>query len=63
MKVKILDRIEGQLNGIPWPAVGSVVEVHDEVAQTLIRCGLAESIAKPKADESEDDKPSGGRKK
>lgn len=49
MKVKILTRPTGLLNGEEWPKVGETVDLPDSVAEDMVKAGHVEKVAAKKA--------------
>lgn len=54
MKVEIIVRPSGLLNGQPWPEVGETIDLPKVVADDMIRVGHAKAVggAKPAPKES-----------
>lgn len=44
MKVRIVNRPSGLLNGRDWPGVGEVLEVTDEVGADMCAAGIGEPV-------------------
>lgn len=44
MKVRIVVRPSGLLNGRDWPEVGEEMELNDTVAEGMIEAGLLEAV-------------------
>lgn len=53
MKVRIVNRPTGLLNGQEWPEVGEEFEVPDEVGKDMCSSGIAEPVAQKKAEAAE----------
>lgn len=56
MKVKILQSINGLINGEEWPAVGQTIDLPTHVAEGMVASGAVEAVkqkAPSKPDESE----------
>ena len=49
MKVRILVRPTGLLNGAEWPKVGETVDLPDAVAEGMVKAGHVEKAAAKKA--------------
>lgn len=44
MRVKLNVQMSGTRDGVPWPAVGSVVEVPDSEGRDMVSSGLAKAV-------------------
>jgi len=45
MRVKLKVQLSGTRDGVPWPAVGSVVELPDDEAQSMVYAGTADALS------------------
>lgn len=52
MKVKLRVQLSGTRDGVPWPAVGSVVELPDDEARDMLTSGTAEPVNRSDTPES-----------
>lgn len=50
MKVRIVNRPTGLLNGRDWPDVGEVFEVPDEVGADMCASGIGEPVVEDRAE-------------
>ena len=52
MKVRIVNRPTGLLNGRDWPDVGEVFEVPDEAGADMCASGIGEPVVEDKAEKA-----------
>lgn len=60
MKVRIIERPTGLINGAEWPEAGETIDLPDVVAKSMIGAGTVEEAkpaAKKAAAKKDDDKP------
>ena len=50
MKVRIIVRPTGMVNGVEWPEVGGVLEVSDEAGADMCAAGIGEPVVEDKAE-------------
>jgi hypothetical protein len=52
MKVRIIVRPTGLLNGRDWPDVGEVLEVSDQIGADLCSSGIGEPVVEDKVEKA-----------
>ena len=62
MKVRIVNRPTGLVNGREWPAVGEVLEVSDEAGADMCAAKIAEPVVEDKTEKAVPSKKAETRK-